>query len=134
MLSASPDDLRRFSLIDEDGSPVDAAALPGRRVLQGESPEPFSSGSASSTGSSAGRCSTPGRSASRDGSLVAVNTFHDVTPRIEEERRIRERERRLRELADQRRKAEDRLESVLRHMPVGVILVDASDGRLALRQ
>ena len=110
--------------------PFDPADLPGRRVLQGEAPSPSSSGSASSTASSAGRMLQAGPPVLRDGSLVAVNTFHDVTPRIEEERRVRERERRLRELADQRRKAEDRLESVLRHMPVGVILIDASDGRL----
>src|SRR5262249_41894800 len=65
-----------------------------------------------------------------DGTLVAVNTFHDVTPRIEAEHRILERESRFREIVEHRRRAEDRLETVLRHMPVGVILVDARSGLL----
>src|SRR6478672_5653985 len=130
MLSATPEALGRFSLIGEDGRPFDAANLPGRRVLQGEAAEPVLIGFRLMDGVERWSMLRARAARLRDGSLVAVNTFHDVTPRIEEERRVRERERRLRELADQRRKAEDRLESVLRHMPVGVILIDASDGHL----
>ena len=65
-----------------------------------------------------------------DGSRGRDQHVPDVTPRIEAERRIREREARFREMAEHRRRAEDRLESVLRQMPVGVILVDAPDGQL----
>ncbi|MEA2518757.1 MAG: hypothetical protein QOF49_837, partial [Chloroflexota bacterium] len=42
-----------------------------------------------------------------DGRLVAINTFHDVTPRIETERRIRASEQRTRELAEGRRRTEE---------------------------
>ncbi|HZC32976.1 MAG TPA: GAF domain-containing protein [Candidatus Bathyarchaeia archaeon] len=42
-----------------------------------------------------------------DGRRLVVNTFHDVSPRIESERRVRDSERRYREIADERRLAEE---------------------------
>ncbi len=131
MLAASPEDLlSRFTLIGEDGEPFDPAELPGRLVLHGEAAEPVLIGFRLADGTEGWSLLHARATTLPDGSTVAVNTFHDVTPRVESERRIRERETRFREMAEHRRRAEDRLESVLRHMPVGVILVDASDGRL----
>jgi PAS domain S-box-containing protein len=130
MLNASPGAfVAQFSLIDEAGNPFDPALLPGRRVLAGEEPEPTLIGFRLADGIERWSLLHARAAVLDDGRRVAVNTFHDVTPRIEEERRVREREHRFREMAEQRRRAEDRLESVLRHMPVGVILADG-DGRL----
>jgi PAS domain S-box-containing protein len=131
MLSADPHQLAtRFELLDESGQPLDRASLPGRRVLQGESPEPMLVGFRVEDGSERWTLVHARPGVTPDGQMVAINTFHDVTPRVEAERRIRERERRLREMAEHRRRAEDRLESVLREMPVGVILVDAASAQL----
>ena len=42
MLSASPEaTLDRFEIVDESGAPLDPSALPGRRALAGERPEPL---------------------------------------------------------------------------------------------
>ncbi len=122
--------VRPYDLLDEAGEPFDPDLLPGRRVLLGERPEPILLGFRHQDGAERWAMLHARAVVLPDGTTVAVNTFHDVTPRVELERRIRERERRFREMADQRRRAEDRLDSVLREMPVGVILVDAADGRL----
>jgi len=132
MLAATPSErLGRFELLDEAGLPFDPANLPGRRVLHGETPEPTLIGFRLLP-DGVERWSLLHATAGvlPDGRTVAISTFHDVTPRIESERRIRDRERRFREMAEERRRAEDRLDSVLRHMPVGVILVDAQERRL----
>ena len=130
MLAATPGALvAQFSLIDEAGEPFDPTMLPGRRVLGGEEPEPTLIGFRLADGIERWSLLHARAAVLADGQRVAINTFHDVTPRIEAERRVRERETRFREMAEQRRRAEDRLESVLRHMPVGVILADA-DGQL----
>jgi PAS domain S-box-containing protein len=131
MLAASPTDLlSRFAMIDEDGNPFDPESLPGRRVLDGQPSAPTVIGFRLADGAERWSLVDARAATLGDGTRVAINTFHDVTPRVESERRIREREARYREMAEQRRRAEDRLESVLRHMPVGVILVDASNSRL----
>ena len=131
LLTASRDDLvSRYVLLDEAGGPFDVNALPGRRVLHGETPEPTLVGFRLADGVERWTILHATPAVLSDGQTVAINTFHDVTPRIETERRTRERERRFREMTDQRRRAEDRLDSVLREMPVGVILVDASNGML----
>src|SRR4051794_9829764 len=131
MVDAEPiERLGRFELLDEDGNGFDAAHLPGRRVLLGENPEPMLIGFRQAGGEERWSLlqSVPG--VLPDGRNVAISTFHDVTTRVEAERRVRDRERRFRELSTERRRAEDRLESVLRHMPVGVILVEAASRRL----
>ena len=131
LLAASRDDLvSRYVLLDEAGGPFDVNMLPGRRVLHGETPEPTLLGFRLADGAERWTMLHATPAVLPDGQTVAINTFHDVTPRIETERRTRERERRFREMTDQRRRAEDRLDSVLREMPVGVILVDASNGML----
>jgi PAS domain S-box-containing protein len=131
MLGTSPGELvGRFELIDEDGRAFGPDALPGRRVLKGETAEPVLVGFRLPDGIERWSLLHATATILGDGRHVAINTFHDVTPRVEAERRIRDRERRFREMAEERRKAEDRLESVLREMPVGVILVDAASGRL----
>jgi PAS domain S-box-containing protein len=131
MLRATREErLGRFELLDETGRPFDPEALPGRRVLRGETPEPTIIGFRLPGGEERWSLVQATAAVLPDGREVAISTFHEVTSRIEEERRIRERERRYREMSEQRRRAEDRLELVLRHMPVGVILVDAPDHRL----
>jgi PAS domain S-box-containing protein len=131
MIQADPRQrVDRFELLNEAGEPFDPRSLPGRRVLLGEAPEPILIGFRLSGGTERWSLLQSVPAVLPDGRPVAVSTFHDVTPRVEAERQIRERERRFRELSAERRKAEDRLESVLRHMPVGVILVDAADRRL----
>lgn len=108
MLDASPGEiLARFELIDEDGSPFDHARLPGRRVFAGQAAEPVLIGFRL-VGEPAARWSMLRARAATlaDGRRVAINTFHDVTPRIEIEARIRASERRTRELAEERTRAE----------------------------
>jgi PAS domain S-box-containing protein len=134
MLEATPEELvDRFLLIDEAGEPFDRDRLTGRRVLQGATPEPVLIGFRVADGSERWSMLHATAAVLADGRTVAVNTFHDVTPRVEFERQTRERERRFREMAEHRRRAEDRLESVLREMPVGVILVDAGNGDRVVR-
>ncbi len=131
MLAASPEDLiARLALVDENGRPFHLADLPGRHILHGEPAAPVVVGFRLADDIERWSLLHARPVTLPDGTMVVVNTFHDVTPRVESERRIRERELRFREMAEQRRRAEDRLESVLRHMPVGVILVDASTGTL----
>jgi PAS domain S-box-containing protein len=131
MLEASTQTFtKQFQLIDESGQPFDPDELPGRRVLNGEVAEPVLIGFRIEGGPERWSMLHATAATLADGQRVAVNTFHDVTPRVELERQTRERERRFREMAEHRRRAEDRLEAVLREMPVGVILVDASNGKL----
>jgi PAS domain S-box-containing protein len=109
MRSASPGDLvARFRLIDEDGRPFSHERLPGRRVLLGGPEEEVLVGFQLVAGGPE-RWSILHARATRlpDGRAVAVNTFHDVTPRIERERRIRASEQHMREQAEARRRDEE---------------------------
>jgi PAS domain S-box-containing protein len=109
MLDATPDELvDRFAMIDEEGRPFDRSRLPGRRALGGEPVEPVLVGFRL-VGGLADRWSMllARRATLADGRVVAINTFHDVTPRIEAEQRIRDSERSTQELAEERRRAEE---------------------------
>ena len=131
MIDANPADrVGRFELLDEAGLPFNPAELPGRRVFRGETPDPILIGFRLAGATERWSLLQAVPAVLPDGRRIAISTFHEVTPRVEAERRIRERERRFREISELRRKAEDRLESVLRQMPVGVILVEASSTRL----
>jgi signal transduction histidine kinase len=109
MLTATPGDLvARYELVDLEGRPFDRAMLPGRRALAGEMPEPVLLGFRRLTDGKERWSMIQARAATlADGRRIAVNTFHDVTPRIETERRIRASELRTRELADARRRDQD---------------------------
>ncbi len=98
----------RLALVDEAGDPFDWSRLPGRRVLAGEAVEPVLVGFRLARGGAERWSMLHARAAVlADGRRVAINTFHDVTSRIEIERRIRDSERRTRELADSRRRDEE---------------------------
>ena len=109
MLAATPGALvDRFEMVDEDGGPFDPSRLPGRRVLAGEAVDPVLIGFHLHAGERTRWSMLLARRATlSDGRLVAVNTFHDVTPRIEVERQIRASERSSHELAEARRRAEE---------------------------
>jgi PAS domain S-box-containing protein len=109
MLGATPGELvGRFETVDEDGRPLDPALLPGRRVLAGEEVEPILVGFQLVAGGESRWSMLQARRATlSDGRAVAINTFHDVTPRIESERRIRASERSTQELAEARRRAQE---------------------------
>ena len=109
MLRATPDDVvDRFEMVDEDGRPFDRARLPGRRVLEGLPGEPVLIGFRQRTDGELRWSMLDARRATlTDGRAVAINTFHDVTGRIEIERRIRASERSIQEIAEERRRAEE---------------------------
>ena len=109
MLAATPGELvDRFEMVDENGSPFDPSRLPGRRILAGETVEPVLIGFHLRADDRTRWSMLVARQAAlSDGRPVAINTFHDVTPRIEAERQIRARERSTQELSDQRRRAEE---------------------------
>ena len=109
MLGATRDELiDRFELVDEEGNPFDRARLPGRRILAGEPAEPVLVGFHLLADEEFRWSMLEARRATlADGRAVAINTFHDVTPRIETERRIRASEQSTRALAEQRRRAEE---------------------------
>jgi signal transduction histidine kinase/GAF domain-containing protein len=100
--------LERLELIDEDGGPFDWDRLPGRRILAGEPAEPTLVGFRKRPTDVEHWSMVEARSiVAPDGSHLIVNTFHDVTPRVASERRIRESEARYREMADERRQAKE---------------------------
>jgi PAS domain S-box-containing protein len=107
MLAADPAEmLRRLTLIDEDGTPFDPARFPGRRVLAGETTEPVLIGFRVADQPDERWSMLLARPATlSDGRVVAINTFHDVTSRVEIERRTRSSERETRHLAEERRRA-----------------------------
>jgi PAS domain S-box-containing protein len=109
LLEASPAELlARFEMVDEDGQPFAFERLPGRRVLAGGTGEPVLIGFRLIADGAERWSMLRARAATlADGRLVAINTFHDVTPRIETERRIRASEQRTRELAEARRRDEE---------------------------
>jgi PAS domain S-box-containing protein len=85
MLAASPGDLMdRFEMVDEKGGPFDRALLPGRRAIAGQPAEPVLVGFRLVTGGQPQWSMLEARRAElADGRPVAINTFHDVTARIE---------------------------------------------------
>ncbi|HEX2753944.1 MAG TPA: GAF domain-containing protein [Candidatus Limnocylindrales bacterium] len=109
MLAATPDELvERLELTHEDGRPFDRSLLPGRRVLAGEPVDPVIIGFSPVAGGDIRWSMLLARAATLgDGRRVAINTFHDVTSRIETERRIRASERSTQEIAEGRRRAEE---------------------------
>src|SRR5205814_4772216 len=97
-----------FEMVDEDGRPFEPARLPGRRILAGEPVDPVLIGfHLHADDRTRWSMLVAKRATLSDGRLVAINTFHDVTPRIEIERQIRARERSSQELAEERRRAEE---------------------------
>ncbi|HUQ77592.1 MAG TPA: PAS domain S-box protein [Patescibacteria group bacterium] len=114
MLAASPIDmLQRFQLVNERGEPFPLDRLPGRRVLAGQTAHPVLIGFRLLAEGAERWSIVRARVATlADGRRVAINTFHDVTPRIETERRIRASEQRTRELAEARRRDEE----IARHL------------------
>ncbi|MBA2720168.1 MAG: PAS domain S-box protein [Chloroflexi bacterium] len=109
MLAASPGELlARFELVDEEGGPFPFERLPGRRVLADDTAEPVLIGFRLRADGAERWSMVRARLALlADGRRVAINTFHDVTPRIETERRIRASELRTRSLAEARRRDEE---------------------------
>ncbi|HEX3428169.1 MAG TPA: GAF domain-containing protein, partial [Candidatus Limnocylindrales bacterium] len=110
MLAAEPGEIAsRIELIDEQGQPFDWNRLPGRRLLTGQQPEPTLVGFRQRPSGVEQWSMLEARMiVGADGRRLVVNTFHDVTPRIESERSARANERRSREMADERRRAEER--------------------------
>lgn len=102
MLAASPAELlARFELMDEAGRPLPLDRLPGRRLLAGEEPEPLIVGfRIRATGEERWAVVRATPLGAEDGTRLAVNTFHDLTPRVQAEREVRARERRYREIVD----------------------------------
>jgi PAS domain S-box-containing protein len=103
MLAASLEEtLDRFELIDESGKPLPLDALPGRRVLAGESPDPIILGfRIKATGEerwSVVRASAVGPDS--EGRRFAITTFNDLTAHIRAERASHESERRYREIVE----------------------------------
>ncbi|HEX7221894.1 MAG TPA: PAS domain S-box protein, partial [Candidatus Limnocylindrales bacterium] len=93
--------LERFEMIDLAGNPLPLGALPGRRALAGEDPEPVTLGfRIRATGEE--RWSRVHAQAIRmdDGRLCAVTTFHDLTAHIVAERASEASERRYREIVE----------------------------------
>jgi len=109
MLAATPSELvDRFEMVDEDGRPYEPARLPGRRILAGKPVDPILIGFHLRADDRTRWSMLVARRATlADGRVVAINTFHDVTPRVEIERQIRARERSSQELAEERRRAEE---------------------------
>ncbi|MBA2382906.1 MAG: GAF domain-containing protein [Chloroflexi bacterium] len=107
MLAATPGEIvERFELIGEDGVPFDQTRLPGRRVLAGEDPDSVLVGFRPRNEPHERWSLLQARAATLgDGRRVAINTFHDVTSRVETERQIRASERQTLELAEDRRRA-----------------------------
>lgn len=107
MMAATPGEIvGRFGLIDEDGAPFDPGRLPGRRLMAGYPADAVIVGFRLASDDSEHWSMLQARAATlADGRRVAINTFHDITPRIEAERRIRESERQTRAVAEERRRA-----------------------------
>ena len=108
MLAAAPVLFERFEMIDEEGQPLDLDRLPGRRLLEGQAVDPLVVGfRLLGDGTEHWSMLLARATTLADGRRVVINTFHDVTSRIEAERRIIASERRSREIAEQRRRAEE---------------------------
>jgi PAS domain S-box-containing protein len=113
MLRASPDELQaQFELLDEHGRAVDFAALPGRRALAGETPEPRIVGFRLRDGVERWSIVRARALVLASGRPIAINTFVDITARIELEHRLRaseQRNRQSREAEQRARRAAEQL-------------------------
>ena len=103
LLEATTDQiLGRFELFAEDGSTLSPAALPGRLALAGRPAEPLTvrfrvRATGEEHWSIVKATPLPGA----DGSIeFAINTFHDITPRVRAEELLRASERRHRDLTE----------------------------------
>ena len=132
MLAATPGELvERFELVDEAGEPFDLARLPGRRALAGETVDPVVVGFRLRAVNAERWSTIEARVAHlADGRRVAINTFHDVTPRIETERGIRASERVTLERAEQQRRAEE----IARMLADAALRLDEADNVAAAVQ
>jgi signal transduction histidine kinase len=130
MLALSADELvARFDLVAEDGNPFESAALPTRRVVAGDSPDPVVVGFRPHDGEPERWSLVMARSARLAGGKAGiVSTFHDVTPRIVLERRAQER---LAALAAAEHAKAAELDAVIRAMGDGVVVCDRH-GRIIL--
>ena len=102
MLAASADaTLARFELLDESGSPVSPAALPGRRVLAGEEPEPMVLRfRVKATGDERWSMVQARAIEIEPGQRVAITTFNDLTAYVREGQASLAGERRYREIVE----------------------------------
>ena len=108
LLAASLSELmERIELVDDSGGAFAWDRLPGRRLLAGLDAQPTLVGFRQRpTGLVRWSMIEARLLEGPDGQRLVVNTFHDVTPRIESERSARDSERRYREMADERQRAE----------------------------
>jgi PAS domain S-box-containing protein len=103
MLSASPQaTLERFEIVDESGSPIDPARLPGRRALAGEHPEPLVVGFRNRLTGALRWSLVRARVVDGGplGSRLVVSTFHDMTTQVEAGQATLAGERRYREIVE----------------------------------
>lgn len=91
VLAAEPGELaRRFDIRHEDGTPVQTDELPGRKLVQGEEPEPLLTRSVvRETGREYWLLTKATMARDRDGSALAVNVIEDVTEAKDAELRDR---------------------------------------------
>jgi PAS domain S-box-containing protein len=91
LLAASPDErLAAFEVLDEDGEPLALDRLPGRRALAGETgEEQIVRYRVRATGEERWSVVRAAPVKDADGRvLFAINTFHDITGRVQAERRL----------------------------------------------
>ena len=131
MLAATPAEIRaRYELIDETGQPLDIATLPGRRALAGEPVDPLIVGFRLGDGAERWSIVRARAMELAGGRRVAVNTFIDITARIELEQRLRSSERRTQELAEERQRATE----LARMMADAALRLDEADDTDAVVQ
>ncbi|HET7472046.1 MAG TPA: GAF domain-containing protein, partial [Candidatus Limnocylindrales bacterium] len=131
MLAASPAELRaRFELIDEAGEPLSFEALPGRRALAGDPGDPVIIGFRLEHGEERWSIVRARAMVLAGGRRIAVNTFIDITARIELEQRLRASERRTQELAEERQRASE----LARMMADAALRLDEAEGTDAVVQ
>ena len=102
MLAASPSEtVARFELLDEAGDPVSPAALPGRRALAGEEPEPMVLRfRVRATGEERWSIVRARGIGIASGQRLAVTTFNDMTSVVQEGKASQASERRYREIVE----------------------------------
>jgi PAS domain S-box-containing protein len=102
MLAASPHEtLARFEMIDQSGAPMSPAALPGRRVIEGEDPDPLVVGfRVKATGEERWSIVRARAIDGEDGRRMAITTFNDLTAQVNEGRASQAGEQRYREIVE----------------------------------
>jgi PAS domain S-box-containing protein len=102
MLAASANEtLGRFELLDESGAPVSPAALPGRRVLAGEDPDPMILGFRVKATGEERWSIVRARAIDGDaGQRLAITTFNDLTAYVQAGQANLAIERRYREIVE----------------------------------